>query len=78
MFSFVNLLLAHLFTFVLAATYQRSDNIKGSGFLSAFTAQAIPDPTLLVHSFLLGSTVNASSPLLTAIMSTPQLLPART
>jgi hypothetical protein len=80
MLSFVKFLLAHLFTSVLAATYQRSDSIKGSGFLSEFTAQAIPDPTqgrVLVHYFLRGPIVNASTSSL-AIMWIPKLRPAKT
>ena len=44
--AFVKLfLLAHLIVSALAATYTQSDSIQGSGFLSAFTVQAISDPT---------------------------------
>ncbi|KIM46776.1 glycoside hydrolase family 16 protein [Hebeloma cylindrosporum] len=34
-----------LFTSALAATYLLSDNIQGSGFLSKFNVESIPDPT---------------------------------
>lgn len=32
-------------TLALSATYGRTDNISGSSFLSAFSYQAISDPT---------------------------------